>query len=127
MLVATAARARFGALHSLFDRRIREESNLPFLTYMPLTAYVLWHIICGVDWEIVFHEAFEPEFDELPAEVQDELLAHARVLQTLGPELGRPRVDTLNGSRYPNMKELRFTTEKGVWRLRLTPSGGLLY
>ncbi|MGH9584210.1 MAG: type II toxin-antitoxin system RelE/ParE family toxin, partial [Bryobacteraceae bacterium] len=26
-----------------------------------------------------------------------------------GPQLGRPRVDTLNGSRYANMKELRFS------------------
>jgi hypothetical protein len=36
--------------------------------------------------------------------VQDELLAHVQVLETFGPQLGRPRVDTLKGSRHSNMK-----------------------
>jgi len=31
--------------------------------------------------------------------------------------LGRPRVDTLNGSRHANMKELRFSAADGAWRL----------
>ena len=31
--------------------------------------------------------------------------------------LGRPHVDTLKGSRYSNMKELRFNAEDGVWRV----------
>ncbi len=31
--------------------------------------------------------------------------------------LGRPHVDTLAGSRYPNMKELRFDADDGVWRV----------
>ncbi len=48
--------------------------------------------------------------------VQDELLAHIEVLEQIGPQLGRPRVDTLNGSRYTNMKELRFNAANGVWR-----------
>jgi hypothetical protein len=52
----------------------------------------------------------------LPEAVQDELLAHIAVLETFGPQLGRPRVDTLNGSRHKNMKELRFDADNGVWR-----------
>jgi hypothetical protein len=70
-----------------------------------------------MSWNIVFHEAFEPEFDALPEAVQDELLAHAKVLAEFGPGLGRPRVDTLNGSEHANMKELRFDAEDGVWRV----------
>jgi hypothetical protein len=31
--------------------------------------------------------------------------------------LGRPRVDTLNGSRHANMKELRFAAADGEWRV----------
>jgi len=31
--------------------------------------------------------------------------------------LGRPRVDTLKGSRHKNMKELRFDAAGGVWRV----------
>lgn len=57
-----------------------------------------------------------PEYDELPEEVQDELLALIEVLERIGPQLGRPRVDTLNGSRHANMKELRFDAAGGVWR-----------
>lgn len=49
--------------------------------------------------------------------LQDELLAHAKLLQEFGPNLGRPAVDTLKGSRHANMKELRFAWEKAVWRI----------
>ena len=66
-------------------------------------------------WEVVFHEAFEPEFEALPEPVQDELLAHARLLEAFGPLLGRPRADTLKGSKHANMKELRFDAEDGIW------------
>jgi len=31
--------------------------------------------------------------------------------------LGRPRVDTLKGSRYANMKEIRFSAAGGEWRV----------
>ena len=57
-------------------------------------------------WVVAFHERFEPEFDALSEEVQDEALGNIKLLERFGPLLGRPRVDTLNGSRYPNMKEL---------------------
>ena len=40
--------------------------------------------------------------------VQDALLAVAKLLADYGPQLGRPYADTLNGSEYANMKELRF-------------------
>ena len=35
----------------------------------------------------------------------------------LGPQLGRPRVNTLKGSRHANMKELRCSAADGEWRL----------
>ena len=47
----------------------------------------------------------------------NELLAHALLLEQFGPQLGRPRVDTLKGSRHANMKELRFDAAGGVWRV----------
>jgi hypothetical protein len=39
------------------------------------------------------------------------------LLKQFGPSLGRPRVDTLKGSRHANMKELRFDADNGVWRV----------
>lgn len=68
-------------------------------------------------WEVHFHPNFEMEFDSFPSEVREELLAQALLLQQFGPQLGRPRVDTLNGSRYANMKELRFDAAGGAWRV----------
>ena len=50
-------------------------------------------------------------------EVQDELLAATALLETYGPSLGRPHVDTLAGSKHTNMKELRFNAADGVWRV----------
>ena len=67
-------------------------------------------------WVVDLHDKFVPEFNVLPEDVQDELLAHVAVLEVFGPQLGRPRVDTLNGSRHKNMKELRFDAADGVWR-----------
>lgn len=68
-------------------------------------------------WSVEFHEDFAPEFDALPEDVQDEIRALAGALEHIGPLLGRPRADTLNGSRHTNMKELRFDASDGVWRV----------
>lgn len=68
-------------------------------------------------WRVEIGDEFEPEFDELPDDVQDEMLANTRLLEEYGPQLGRPRVDTLNGSSHANMKELRFKADDGVWRV----------
>lgn len=68
-------------------------------------------------WVVLFHDAFEAEFQALGEELQDELLAHAKLLAEFGPNLGRPTVDTLKGSGHPNMKELRFSWNVQVWRV----------
>ena len=68
-------------------------------------------------WEVEFHEDFDPEFDAMPEDVQDEIRALAGALEKIGSLLGRPRADTLNGSRHANMKELRFDASDGVWRV----------
>ena len=68
-------------------------------------------------WVVEIGEEFEPEFFALHEDVRLEILALARLLQQFGPRLGRPRVDTLSGSRHANMKELRFTAADGEWRV----------
>ncbi|WP_366558581.1 type II toxin-antitoxin system RelE/ParE family toxin [Rhodopseudomonas sp.] len=57
-------------------------------------------------WRVEFHPAFLEEFVELSDAVQDELGAMVELLQLVGPQLKRPRSDTLNGSKHANMKEL---------------------
>ncbi|MER8954557.1 type II toxin-antitoxin system RelE/ParE family toxin [Mesorhizobium sp. M0833] len=44
------------------------------------------------------------------------LTATAKLLARYGPQLGRPYVDTLNGSKHAKMKELRFVAADGEWR-----------
>lgn len=66
---------------------------------------------------VLFHDAFDAEFQAFPEGLPDELLAHARLLAEFGPNLGRPTVDGLKGSRHSNMKEPRFDWDGGVWRI----------
>ena len=68
-------------------------------------------------WTVEVGDEFEPEFNALHEDVRTEILALSRLLQQFGPQLGRPRVDTLKGSRHANMKELRFSAADGEWRV----------
>lgn len=68
-------------------------------------------------WNVLFVEEFAEEVRALPRGVRRELFAKAGLLEERGPQLSRPHADTLNGSAYSNMKELRFEAEDGVWRV----------
>lgn len=68
-------------------------------------------------WEVEFHRDFVPEFFALPESIQDEIAALAEKMRMIGPMMRRPATDTLGGSRFSNMKELRFEADGGVWRL----------
>ena len=83
-------------------------------TYAVDTIWVTYHSI-RVNWVVEIGDELEAEFFALPEDVGTEILALTRFLQEFGPQLGRPRVDTLNGSRHANMKELRFSAAGGEW------------
>ena len=68
-------------------------------------------------WQVAFDASFSLDFETLSDAVQNAILAHVRLLETYGPALGRPKADTLKGSRHANMKELRFNADGGVWRV----------
>ncbi|EJN03521.1 Phage derived protein Gp49-like (DUF891) [Phyllobacterium sp. YR531] len=68
-----------------------------------------------MDWDVRLHDAFQAEFQAFANEVQIEMLALAKLLAEFGPQLGRPYVDTLKGSKHANMKEMRFFS--GRWRV----------
>jgi hypothetical protein len=59
-----------------------------------------------VSWEVEYTDQFGEWWDALTAEEQRRTEAAVKVLQERGPGLGRPWVDTLEGSRHSNMKEL---------------------
>lgn len=68
------------------------------------------------EWKVEFHDRFKGEITDLPAVVRVELLAHLVLLREKGFRLGRPEVDTLEGSKHANMKELRVKVFKVQWR-----------
>jgi len=70
-----------------------------------------------MSWIVELADEFVAEFLALERPVRIELAANAELLMQFGPQLGRPRVDTLNGSRYANMKELRFMADGQAWRV----------
>jgi hypothetical protein len=68
-------------------------------------------------WKVQLASSFAAEAKEFPRAVLLEIAALAGLLQQFGPQLRRPHCDTLNGSKYANMKELRFTLSDGEWRV----------
>lgn len=68
-------------------------------------------------WIVDFHSEFLAEAEAFSETVRTALQVEIEVLEEFGPQLGRPQVDTLNGSLHSNMKELRFNADKGVWRV----------
>ena len=68
-------------------------------------------------WIVELADEFKTRIRPDSYEVQDELMAKTRLLRQFGPQLGRPNIDTLNGSKHANMKELRFKAADGVLRV----------
>lgn len=68
-------------------------------------------------WSITFEDEFDTEYKQMDERLQNALLSHLVALEKFGPQLGRPKADTLNGSQHANMKELRFNHDGGVWRV----------
>ena len=60
-----------------------------------------------MEWVVLFEREFAAWFATLEEDLQDEILALVELLRRFGPNLGRPRVDTVKGSAFSNMKELR--------------------
>lgn len=60
-----------------------------------------------VSWEIEYTDEFDDWWNELSESDQERVRAAVEILESAGPALGRPLVDTLEGSQLSNMKELR--------------------
>ncbi|WLI77602.1 type II toxin-antitoxin system RelE/ParE family toxin [Kosakonia sp. H02] len=58
-------------------------------------------------WQIEMTETFDDWFSSLGDNDRASVLAALMVLRAKGPLLPRPYADTIKGSRYNNMKELR--------------------
>lgn len=70
-----------------------------------------------MNWEIIFHDLFREEFRNYSRDIRREMATQLDLLAEFGPQLKRPHADTLSGSSYANMKELRLRADGGVWRI----------
>ena len=58
-------------------------------------------------WTVKTTSLFDVWFDEQDEATQEKVLAGLLALVQGGPSVGRPLVDTIKGSRFTNLKELR--------------------
>ena len=58
-------------------------------------------------WGVEYTDEFALWWETLTLAEQASLEAGVRLLERFGPGLSRPHADVVNGSRHPNMKELR--------------------
>ena len=58
-------------------------------------------------WEVEVSDEFRDWYQSLAYDEQSSVNGLVNAIEQAGPSLGRPFVDTLRGSRFPNMKELR--------------------
>ena len=69
-------------------------------------------------WMVTTTMEFDLWFDsDLSDEQREEIAAAVNLLKLFGPALKRPHADTLKGSRFPNMKELRAKTNRSQLRV----------
>jgi hypothetical protein len=67
-------------------------------------------------WVVVEHPTFAEERAQMSEAVRDKLAEVVLALEQIGPQLGRPKVDTLNASRHRNMKA---STKSMAFRFRI--------
>lgn len=65
----------------------------------------------------MYSDEFEEWLDAQAEALQDETVANLGVLVAMGPSLGRPKADTLKGSKLKNLKELRFEFDRAPIRV----------
>ena len=68
-------------------------------------------------WRVETTDIFDDWFADLSDEERAEIEAKVNLLEKLGPHLRRPHADTLNGSKFPNMKELRADLNHSTLRI----------
>ena len=70
-----------------------------------------------MDWDVQFDEDFLAWIAGMKTDLRNEIIAHVNLLKEHGPQLGRPYVDTLENSSFPNRKELRVQFRGDPWRI----------
>lgn len=68
-------------------------------------------------WNIIQTDEFQQWFESLDISAQTSIFEKMMVLKEFGAKLGRPYVDTVNHSKFKNMKELRVQSKNRPYRI----------
>lgn len=68
-------------------------------------------------WEVILSDEIINWFQRLENASQDAILIKINLLRNIGPALSRPYADTIKRSKHKNMKELRVSNKKHVFRI----------
>ena len=69
-------------------------------------------------WDVEYTDTFADWWEGLSEEVQEDIAVKVKLLEKVGPALGRPQADSLaKQSKYPNMKELRIVHGGDAYRV----------
>lgn len=68
-------------------------------------------------YEVEFTDEFEEWWDGLTADEQDSVGESVNILREFGIKLTRPKADTIHGSQFPNMRELRIQHQGRPYRV----------
>jgi hypothetical protein len=68
-------------------------------------------------WPIDYTQEYDDWFTLQNEEEKTVINAKVILLSEFGPQLGRPYVDTVKGSKYKNLKELRIKHKKSIIRI----------
>jgi hypothetical protein len=67
-------------------------------------------------WPVILSDEYEEWLLSRSHAAQKAIAVDLNVLSIMGPQLGRPHVDHVKGSRFPNMKELRTSSSGHAYR-----------
>jgi len=68
-------------------------------------------------WEVEVSDEFRDWYLGLSLDERSAMATGVEMLELHGPALGRPFVDTLNGSKFTNLKELRVQHQGRPYRI----------
>jgi hypothetical protein len=68
-------------------------------------------------WKVETTDEYDAWFLEQSEDSQESIQIKVEFLKEYGPYLPRPHADTLKGSKFNNLKELRTQTENHVFRV----------
>ena len=68
-------------------------------------------------WEIERTDQLAEWITSLDDDAREAILKNLIILKEIGPNLGRPYVDTIKQSRHKNMKELRTQNKMRLFRI----------